>query len=66
MEIRNRNKFSVVVLRILAVVFLGMAIIIWVYGSGSHQSVDALLIGIAAIVFVILSFYMSNRLKKRS
>lgn len=62
----GRNNFSaVIILRAAAVIFLGIAIIAWLYGSGSHRGIDALLVAIAAIIFLILSFFIPQNARKR-
>ena len=62
----GRNNFpTVIILRIAAMIFIAIAIIVWVYGSGNHRGIDALLVTIAAITFLILSFFVSQNVKKR-
>ena len=62
----NRNRISSVFLCIVALFFLGVAIVVWIYGPVSNRSIDALLLGIGALVYFILALYMFQKGGKES
>lgn len=53
------------ILFVVAIFILIAAIFIWFTGSGSHRSIDAIGLGIASLVFFLLSWYM-YQLKRNS
>ena len=54
-------KVRIVVLRIVGLVFMGLGVVFWLYGSGSHRALDAIMEGLAGACFFALSFYAAKK-----
>lgn len=51
---------------IVAFFLLIIAISFWLYGQGSNRYIDALLVGLGALIFFALSIYMYKQRQKRN